>query len=235
MGILTDSLVSLRADENFKTWAPFFEAEMKKEYFKDLDNFITEEYNTKRIFPPLNDVFAAFKMPVDKCKVIIIGQDPYHGPNEAMGLAFSVRNGVKCPPSLRNIKKELVNDLGDGYATDDTDLTPWLNEGVFLINTMLTVRKDTPLSHNKVGWYEFTSAAIEFIAKNNPNPFCVLLWGSFAHTFEKIFTDRDDVYIIKSAHPSPLSAYRGFFNSNPFSRINDFLGMYEVEPINWKI
>ena len=210
------------------SWDKILEEEMNKEYFLNIKNFIKEERTKKIIFPSKEDLFKAFKLTeFDKIKVVIIGQDPYHGENEAMGLCFSVRKGITMPPSLRNIFKELEDDLG--IKRTDTDLTDWANQGIFLLNTVLTVEKDKANSHKDIGWQEFTDFVIKEINDKKDNVIFVL-WGGQAQKKKSLITNKSH-YIIESAHPSPLSVYRGFFGSKPFSKINNYLKAKGIQEI----
>lgn len=210
------------------SWDKILEEEMNKEYFLNIKNFIKEERTKKIIFPSKEDLFKAFKLTeFDKIKVVIIGQDPYHGENEAMGLCFSVRKGITMPPSLRNIFKELEDDLG--IKRTDTDLTDWANQGIFLLNTVLTVEKDKANSHKDIGWQEFTDFVIKEINDKKDNVIFVL-WGGQAQKKKSLITNKSH-YIIESAHPSPLSVYRGFFGSKPFSKINNYLKSKGIQEI----
>lgn len=201
-------------------WDLVLQEEMKKSYFEYIRDFIKEERLSKTIFPPAQDLFNAFKLTNFKdIKVVILGQDPYHGEKEAMGLSFSVRRGVRTPPSLRNIFKELKDDLG--IDRDDTDLSDWAKEGVFLLNTVLTVEKDKANSHKDIGWEIFTDYVIKQINDKLDNV-VFILWGRQARDKKRLITNPSH-YIIESAHPSPLSAYNGFFGSKPFSKTNEFL------------
>ena len=210
------------------SWDKILEEEMNKEYFLNIKNFIKEERTKKIIFPSKEDLFKAFKLTeFDKIKVVIIGQDPYHGENEAMGLCFSVRKGITMPPSLRNIFKELEDDLG--IKRTDTDLTDWANQGIFLLNTVLTVEKDKANSHKDIGWQEFTDFVIKEINDKKDNVIFVL-WGGQAQKKKSLRRNKSH-YIIESAHPSPLSVYRGFFGSKPFSKINNYLKSKGIQEI----
>lgn len=202
------------------SWDEVLHDEMKKSYFKYIKDFVKEERLNKTIYPPAKDLFNAFKLTDFKdIKVVILGQDPYHGEKEAMGLSFSVRRGVRTPPSLRNIFKELKDDLG--VERINTDLSDWAKQGVFLLNTVLTVEKDKANSHKDIGWEIFTDYVIEQI-NDKLNGVVFILWGRQARDKKRIITNPSH-YIIESAHPSPLSAYNGFFGSKPFSKTNDFL------------
>ncbi len=200
-------------------WDLILEDEFKKDYFKNLMDFVDHEYSIKTCFPQYNDIFNAFKMTdYDDVKVVILGQDPYHGEDEAHGLSFSVYNNIKNPPSLRNIFKELDSDLN--ISRLNSDLTSWASQGILLLNAILTVEKDKPLSHKKKGWEIFTDEVIKKISARKDKVIFVL-WGGFAKGKKALIDDRH--YIIECVHPSPLSAYHGFFGSKPFSKINDIL------------
>lgn len=213
-----------------KNWDIVLKSELKKEYFKKLGSFIKEEYNKKIIYPPYNKIFDSLRLTdYDKVKVVILGQDPYHGENEAHGLSFSVKQGVKMPPSLFNIFKELYNDLS--IKRTNTDLTDWAKQGVLLLNSILTVEKDIPLSHKNKGWETFTDNIIK-ILNEREEPVIFLLWGSYARSKKYLITNKQHK-IIESVHPSPLSANRGFFGSKPFSKINNQLKKQNKEEIIW--
>lgn len=202
------------------SWDDILKEEMQKSYFKHIKEFVKEERLSKTVYPPASDLFNAFKLTDFKdIKVVILGQDPYHGQNEAMGLSFSVRRGVRTPPSLRNIFKELHDDLG--IIRTDTDLSDWAKQGVFLLNTVLTVEKDRANSHKDIGWEIFTDYVISQINYKLKNV-VFILWGRQARDKKRLITNPTH-YIIESAHPSPLSAYNGFFGSKPFSKTNEYL------------
>ena len=212
------------------SWDLILQDEMKKSYFKHIKEFIKEERLIKTIYPSANDLFNAFKLTDFKdIKVVILGQDPYHGEKEAMGLSFSVRRGVRTPPSLRNIFKELKDDLN--ITRNDTDLSDWAKQGVFLLNTVLTVEKDKANSHKEIGWEIFTDYVISQIDEKLDNV-VFILWGRQARDKKKIMSNKNN-YIIESAHPSPLSAYHGFFGSKPFSKTNNYLEEHNKKKINW--
>ena len=196
-------------------------------------NFINQEYQQKTIYPPKSEIFNAFRYTkYEDLKVVIFGQDPYHGEHEAQGLSFSVNNSIKRPPSLQNIFKELESDLSITIS-DNNSLVPWAQQGVLLLNSVLTVIKDSPASHQKKGWETFTDNVIEIINKKT-TPVVFILWGNYARSKKKLITNNIH-YIIESPHPSPFSAYNGFFGSKPFSKTNEFLIKNNMEPINWKI
>lgn len=214
-------------------WDNLLKSEYTKEYFLNLEKFVSNEYKTKTIYPKMSEIFKAFQeTPYDKVKVVIIGQDPYHGENEAEGLSFSVKKGIAKPPSLMNIFTELRDDLGYKIPNNGS-LEPWAKEGVLLLNSTLTVVKDTPKSHSNKGWEIFTDEVIRIINKKT-TPVVFILWGSDARSKKVLITNKIH-YIIESPHPSPLSAYRGFFGSKPFSKANNFLIKNNIEPVNWEI
>ena len=211
-------------------WDEVLHDEMQKSYFKYIKDFIKEERLSKTIYPPAKDLFNAFKLTdFNDIKVVILGQDPYHGEKEAMGRSFSVRRGVRTPPSLKNIFKELKDDLG--IEREDTDLSDWAKQGVFLLNTVLTVEKDKANSHKDIGWEIFTDFVIKQI-NDRLNNVVFILWGRQARDKKRLITNPSH-YIIESAHPSPLSAYNGFFGSKPFSKTNNYLIVHGKTPINF--
>ena len=214
-----------------KTWSTLLREEARKDYLFSLEKKVEEAYASSICFPPKQKIFEAFSLckPQD-VRVVILGQDPYHGRGEAHGLAFSVRQGIKIPPSLRNIFKELESEFRID-STRTTDLTSWAKQGVMLLNSVLTVEKDKAGSHSKWGWEEFTNAVISFISKENKQVVFVL-WGDYARK-KKGLIDLSKHAVIESAHPSPLSAYRGFFGSKPFSKINEQLRSWEMAEIKW--
>ena len=215
------------------SWDELLKEEYKKEYFKNLQNFIIDEYKKKTIYPKMSEIFNAFtKTSYDNVKVVILGQDPYHGENEAEGLSFSVKVGIQKPPSLINIFSELKDDLGIDPPNHGS-LVSWAEQGVLLLNATLTVVKDCPRSHANKGWETFTDEVIKLINKKD-TPVVFILWGSDARSKKSLITNKKHL-IIESAHPSPLSAYRGFFGSKPFSKTNDFLVKNNIKPIDWKI
>ena len=201
--------------------------------FKRFLNIINEEYNTKIIYPEKNNIFNALKLTSYKdTKVVIVGQDPYHGEGEAHGLSFSVQKGIKIPPSLQNIYKELYNDLNI-FPHTDGDLTKWGKEGVLLLNAVLTVEKDKPASHRNLGWELLTDYIIKSLNQKE-DPIVFILWGNFAKDKKKFITNPKHL-VITSTHPSPFSANNGFFGSKPFSRANEFLIKNNIKPIDWKL
>ena len=202
---------------------------MDEKWFCDLIEEVKKEYKIKTIFPLEQNIFNAFiYTPFNSVKVVILGQDPYHGEKEAHGLSFSVRAGVKMPPSLANIFKELEDDLG--IKRTKTDLSDWAYQGVLLLNSILTVEKDKPLSHSFLNWEKFTDAVIKKLSDRGNVIF--VLWGSFARN-KKVLINTQKNYIIESVHPSPLSCYRGFFGSKPFSKVNNILKKEGLEEIKW--
>jgi len=203
---------------------------INSDYFNNLMNKVNEEYNSKTIYPSKENLFNALKLTSYKdTKVVIVGQDPYHGEGEAMGLSFSVNDGIKLPPSLKNIYKELFEDLGITRLSGD--LTDWANQGVLLLNSTLTVIKDTPGSHAKLGWDKFTDEIIKKVNEKD-TPVVFILWGNFAKTKRDLITN-DKHLIIESPHPSPFSARTGFFGSKPFSKTNEFLKKNNIDDIEW--
>lgn len=212
-------------------WQELFDIEQEKPYYLALRSFLKSEYATKQVFPPMDEIFQAFCLtPLSRTKVVLVGQDPYHEEGQAMGLSFSVREGVVEPPSLRNIKEELRNE-GLLHEPWSSDLTRWAKQGVLLLNSTLTVRAHQAASHQGKGWEIFTDNAI--IALNeDPNPKVFLLWGSYARSKKSMITNPSHL-ILESAHPSPLSAYRGFFGNGHFKKTNDFLVSHGMEEIIW--
>ena len=214
-------------------WDIILKEEYQKDYFKELINFIQKEYKEKTIYPKKNEVFNAFRYTdYDKVKVVILGQDPYHGEKQAEGLSFSVSNEVLKPPSLKNILKELENDLGIPFPKNNS-LKPWAKEGVLLLNAVLTVEEHKPTSHSGHGWEEFTDDVIRYLNERE-KPIVFILWGSYARKKKDLITNKIH-YIIESAHPSPFSAYNGFFGSKPFSKTNEFLKKNGIKEINWRL
>ena len=214
-------------------WLEPLKPEFSKLYYRKLYQTVNEEYRTHQIFPPADDIFNAFALtPLHEVKVVILGQDPYHGEGQAHGLCFSVKPDVEIPPSLVNIYKELQDDCGceipnNGY------LTKWAKQGVLLLNTVLTVRAHQANSHRGIGWEEFTDATIRILNEQD-RPMVFILWGRPAQMKKSMLTNPNHL-IIESPHPSPLSAYRGFFGSRPFSRTNKFLKEHGIKEIDWQI
>ena len=214
-------------------WDSILNEEYNKEYFKNLIDFIKQEYKNKTIYPKQNEVFNAFKYTdFDNVKVVILGQDPYHGPNQAEGLSFSVSNEVLKPPSLKNIFKELESDLGIPFP-EDNSLKPWAKQGVLLLNAVLTVEEHKPTSHKNKGWEIFTDNVIKTLNKRE-KPVVFILWGAYARAKKEYITNPKH-YIIESAHPSPFSARNGFFGSKPFSKTNEFLKKNNIKEIDWRV
>lgn len=214
-------------------WKDLLKEEFEKDYYKNLRKLLIDEYKNFIIYPKATDIFNAFNYtPYKEVKVLILGQDPYYNPNQAHGLAFSVNHGVKIPPSLVNIYKELHDDLGIGPFKDGY-LRSWTDEGIMLLNTTLTVRKNSPMSHSKIGWEFFTDRVIELIDQKE-DPVVFILWGSHARSKKKLIKNTNH-YIIEGPHPSPLSAYRGFFGSKPFSRANKFLEDRNIKAPTWEV
>jgi uracil-DNA glycosylase len=213
------------------SWKKVLDAEFKKEYFFHLKDFLLQEQKHHTTFPKNKNIFNAYNTtPFDNVKVVIIGQDPYHGENQAHGLAFSVLDGCKYPPSLVNIFKELVADIGCQYPKTG-ELYKWAKEGVFLINAVLTVRAHEAASHRQQGWEHFTDATIRAISEKKEGV-VFILWGKPAQAKQKLIDTKKHL-ILKAPHPSPLSAYRGFFGSKPFSQTNDYLISQGKKPIEW--
>lgn len=214
-------------------WDEYLSDEYKKEYFKELLEFVKNEYKTKTIYPKQNEVFNAFRYTdYDDLKVVILGQDPYHGPNQAEGLSFSVSNEVLKPPSLKNIFKELESDLKIPYPKANS-LKPWAKQGVLLLNAVLTVEEHKPTSHKDKGWETFTDDVIKII-NDKKDPVVFILWGAYARDKKKLITNTHHL-IIESAHPSPFSARNGFFGSKPFSKANEFLKKNGIKEIDWRV
>lgn len=217
-----------------KNWSDFFKLEEEKDYYKKLKEKITKERKINTIYPSEDNVFKAFELtPLEELKVVILGQDPYHNENQAMGLSFSVpESQKKLPPSLKNIYKELYKTDSLKEIPKSGDLTHWSTQGVFLLNAALTVREHEPNSHSKYGWHEFTDNCIKYINENKENV-VFLLWGAFAHKKEELI-DSNKHFIIKTPHPSPFSARRGFFGSDCFNQVNSLLLNKNMKPIIWK-
>ncbi|MDY0140685.1 MAG: uracil-DNA glycosylase [Bacteroidales bacterium] len=216
-----------------KSWCNQLAEEFESDYFSKLNDFIVEERSKYEVFPPISKMFAAFDFtPFDKVKVVIIGQDPYHGVGQAHGLCFSVSYGVKIPPSLKNIYKELNTDVGFEIPNHG-NLETWAKQGVFLINATLSVRAHTAGSHQKKGWEIFTDSIISIISEKQNN-IVFLLWGNFAKTKE-ILIDQSKHLVLKASHPSPLGAYKSFFGCKHFSKTNEYLIKNGIEPIDWEL
>ncbi|MDO3409296.1 uracil-DNA glycosylase [Saccharibacillus sp. CPCC 101409] len=214
-------------------WDEVLKDEIRQPYFEELMRRVEEEYETHTVYPPKPLLFQALKLtPFANVKAVILGQDPYHGPGQAHGLSFSVLPGVRIPPSLRNMYKEMASDL-NVPAPDHGYLIHWAEEGVLLLNTVLTVREGQAASHQKLGWQRFTDAVIQAIGERE-QPAVFILWGSHAQKKEALI-DASRHAVLKSVHPSPLSARGGFFGSRPYSQTNDYLKSHGIQPINWEI
>ena len=224
--------MSVRIDES---WKKLLKSEFNSEYFKKLISFIKEEYSVFRCYPKGSEIFNAFDCcPINKLKVVVIGQDPYHGTNQANGLCFSVNKGISHPPSLINIFKEIEGDLNFKFENSNGDLSKWANQGVMLLNATLTVREGIAGSHQNKGWEIFTDKVIEIIS-NETNNTVFLLWGSFAKQKRKLI-DASKHKILESGHPSPLSANRGYwFGNKHFSKCNEYLDSYGKKKIDWSL
>ncbi len=214
-------------------WLEPLKPEFRKPYYAELFKFVQNEYATRKIFPPADDIFNAFHLtPLHEVKVVILGQDPYHNDGQAHGLCFSVKPDVEVPPSLVNIYQELHDDLGC-YIPNNGYLVKWAKQGVLMLNTVLTVRAHQANSHRGMGWEQFTDAAIRILNEQD-RPIVFILWGSPAQKKAQML-DNPKHLILKAPHPSPLSAYRGFFGSRPFSKTNEFLVKNGLAPIDWQI
>lgn len=217
------------------SWKEVLKNEFTKPYFQQIVTFLkTERMAGKTIYPPGSMIFNAFNhTPFDKVKVVILGQDPYHGAGQAHGLCFSVQDGVAPPPSLINIYKEIQTDIGVGMNAKNGNLTKWADQGVFLLNASLTVRANEPMSHSKIGWAEFTDAVIKKISDEKKGV-AFLLWGKFAQE-KQVLIDETKHHVLKAAHPSPFSADKGFFGCRHFSKTNEYLVKEGLSPIDWKL
>lgn len=214
-------------------WAQYLNPELQKPYYKELRKFLISEYKTQQIFPNMYDIFNALHYTsYHDTKVVILGQDPYHGDGQAHGLSFSVQPGIKPPPSLLNIFKELQDDLGCTIPNNGC-LKPWTEQGVLLLNTVLTVRAHQANSHRSMGWETFTDRIIELLNERE-QPVAFILWGAPARRKKAMITNSRH-FIVESSHPSPLSAHNGFFGSKPFSKVNTFLESIHEEPVNWQL
>lgn len=214
------------------TWEEIIEIEKQKPYYKTLKEEIDKRYETTSVFPEKKNIFKAFSLTkIDNLKVVILGQDPYHGFGQAQGLSFSTPANIKNPPSMMNILKEINDDLGRKSICEDGDLTPWATQGVMLLNTILTVEESLPKSHHNLGWEIFTDNIIKYIS-DNCKDIIFILWGSPAISKTKLI-DKKKHHILTSPHPSPLSSYRGFFGCKHFSKTNEILGNLGKELVNW--
>jgi uracil-DNA glycosylase len=212
-------------------WDEIIGDEFKKDYYLELRNFLKTEYNSQKIYPDMYDIYNALRLtPYKNVKAVILGQDPYHGEGQAHGLCFSVKKGVKLPPSLQNIYKEIESDIGTKMPQHG-DLTSWAKQGVLLLNTTLTVREGRPQSHTGKGWEILTDEIIKRL-NESPNPIVYILWGSNARSKKKYITNKNHL-VLESVHPSPLSAYNGFFGCHHFSRANEFLNSKGIKGIDW--
>ncbi len=213
------------------SWKKVLASEFQKPYFKDLTDFVREEYKKGIVYPPPKDIFRAFSLtPFENVDVVILGQDPYHGDNQANGLCFAVHEGIRHPPSLQNIFKELEADLGE-KPNVSSDLVEWAKQGVLLLNATLTVRAREAGSHQGRGWEQFTDAAIKAVSDIKENV-VFILWGNFARS-KKSLIDTSKHHVIESPHPSPFSAYNGFFGSKPFSKTNSYMAAHNKSIITW--
>jgi len=226
-------LIIMEINPNIESsWLEVLKDEFRQPYFIEIKKFLLEDKKKYRVFPPGQLIFNAFNLtPFDKVKIVIIGQDPYHGYGQAHGLCFSVPKGVAKPPSLQNIFKELKEDLNIN-PPEHGDLTGWAKQGVFLLNAILTVRENTPESHRNIGWEKFTNAAIENLSDKKEH-LVFMLWGSYAQEKEKLI-DNTKHLILKAAHPSPFSANKGFFGCHHFSKANQYLIANNIDPIKWE-
>lgn len=222
-----------------ESWKKVLEKEFDEKYFEDLVKFVKSEYQKSTVYPPAKFIFNAFELtPFNKVKVVILGQDPYHGENQANGLAFSVNDGIRLPPSLMNIYKEIESDLGQKTINKNGNLENWTKQGVLMLNATLTVKAGMAGSHQNKGWEKFTDAVIKLLSEQKEN-LVFILWGSYAQKKAlrqvqgEAIIDESKHLVIKSAHPSPLSAHNGFFGSKPFSQANTYLIFKDKEPINW--
>jgi len=215
------------------SWLAVLQSEFDKEYMKTLKQFLVTEQQQHTVYPPNGEIFSAFThTPFDKVRVVILGQDPYHGPGEAHGLSFSVKKGIRVPPSLRNIYKELQSDVGI-TPPQHGHLIEWAQRGVLLLNTVLTVRHKSANSHQKKGWEQFTDQAIRELNARRKN-IVFILWGAKAKA-KKVLIDTSNHHVIESGHPSPLAVRHGFFGSKPFSKTNTFFASIEEPPIDWSL
>lgn len=213
------------------SWKQVLQEEFSKPYFEELANFVRDEYKSKQVFPPPKDIFKAFDLcPFDKIKVVILGQDPYHGDGQAHGLCFSVNKNIPMPPSLVNIYKEIISDIG-GQMPSHGNLEHWAEQGVFLLNAILSVVAHQPTSHQNKGWETFTDEVIRLIAEKKEHV-VFMLWGAYAQSKEWMI-DQNKHLVLKAPHPSPLSAHRGFLGCKHFSKANEFLAKNDLSPIEW--
>lgn len=215
-----------------ESWKKKLEGEFEKEYFQKLTQFVKEEYRKDIIYPAPRNIFRAFELtPFEKVEVVILGQDPYHGPKQANGLSFAVEKGIALPPSLQNIFKEIEKEFGEAVKTKDGDLSRWAMQGVLLLNATLTVRAHSAGSHQMKGWEEFTNAAISVLSKEREQ-LVFMLWGNYARA-KGAHIDRTKHLVLESAHPSPFSAHSGFFGNGHFKKANEYLEAHGKQPIDW--
>lgn len=216
------------------SWKEALAGEFDTPYFKELADFVRDEYKSATVYPPPKFIFRAFELcPFDKVKVVILGQDPYHGPGQANGLSFAVKDGMTVPPSLRNIFKEIEADIGEPMKNRSGDLERWAKQGVLLLNATLTVRASSPGSHQNKGWEQFTDAVIQTLSEKREH-LVFILWGNYARG-KKPLIDSTKHKVIESPHPSPFSAHNGFFGSKPFSKTNAYLREHGEVPIDWHV
>ncbi|MBR0138477.1 MAG: uracil-DNA glycosylase [Erysipelotrichaceae bacterium] len=216
------------------TWDEFLYGEFAKPYFRQMSEFLKKEYETKTVFPPKIEVFSSFfYTDLDKVKVVIIGQDPYHQPGQACGMCFAVKPGVPLPPSLQNIYREISSDLGVPMSQSNGYLVKWAKQGVLLLNSVLTVEQSKPNSHKNIGWMTFTDNVLKYL-NTLDQPIVFLLWGANARSKEALL-DNPNHLILTAAHPSPLSAYNGFFGCRHFSKANSFLKQHGLQEIDWRM
>jgi uracil-DNA glycosylase len=214
------------------TWKKHLASEFEKPYFKELSEFVKKEYKSEVVYPPPKNIFRAFDLtPFEKVEVVILGQDPYHGPKQANGLSFAVEDGVTVPPSLKNIFKEIEKEFGEPLQHKSGDLSRWATQGVLLLNATLTVRARMAGSHQHKGWEEFTTAAIEALSREREH-LVFMLWGNYAKQKGSVI-DRKKHLVLESAHPSPFSADHGFFGNGHFKKANEYLAKHGKKPIDW--
>lgn len=214
-----------------RNWQEFIRSEQEKSYFQKMQSILEKRHQEVNVFPPRQEIFSAFKQtPLNQVKVVILGQDPYHQKGQANGLSFSVKKGVALPPSLKNMFKELCDDIGCDMPVHG-DLTHWAKQGVLLLNTVLTVEESNANSHKGMGWETFTDATIR-VLNEQERPIIFVLWGTHAQKKQKLITNGIH-YVITGVHPSPLSSYRGFFGSKPYSKVNELLKVNGLAPIDW--
>ncbi len=232
MGPCRDDIISAMDVKIEPSWKKVLSTEFDQPYFKELTDFVRTQYATSTVYPPPKFIFRAFELtPFDKVKVVILGQDPYHGKGQANGLCFAVNQGVRLPPSVQNIYKEINSDLGHPSSYPNGDLEEWAKQGVLLLNATLTVSEKSPGSHQNKGWEQFTDAVIKTLSDQKEN-LIFILWGAYAQKKGSVINNTKHL-VIKSPHPSPFSAHTGFFGSRPFSKCNDYLTLIGQEEIIW--